>query len=88
MPCSCDWDGPDIYDARERRARRRHVCDECGEVIEPGERYYHHSNLSDGEWSHYKTCEFCEHDADIVADAGLCWRLGELEDAWKEMWEG
>lgn len=87
MPCFCDADPPDVWHAKDRTARCRHVCDECREVIEPGDRYTYHAMLYDGEWEHYHMCEFCEHDAKIVSSAGLCWTIGELENIWKEMWD-
>lgn len=35
--------------ATKRRARKQHRCADCGKVIEPGETYYRHVVLVDGD---------------------------------------
>ena len=59
--CSCDFDAewPDVSSAEWRVARKRHLCNACGELIEPGERYEYYTSLYDGCWSHDKTHEAC-----------------------------
>ena len=38
--CFCDYgDPPDFYVATKPKARKHHVCEECGGPIMPGERY-------------------------------------------------
>ena len=43
MECSCvcdfDYDPPELYKQKDRRARKTHKCYECKSVISPGEMY-------------------------------------------------
>ncbi len=46
---------------RERKARKAHHCDFCGELIEKGEVYDWSKNICDGtlyEWKSHKKCSF------------------------------
>ena len=40
------------------KARKKHICCECGSVITPGEKYEKISGLWD-KFETYKTCLFC-----------------------------
>ena len=40
------------------KARKTHVCSECGSIISPGEKYERTSGLLD-RFKTYKTCLFC-----------------------------
>jgi hypothetical protein len=51
--------GADVFDESSRRARKTHVCCECGQLINPGERYQYVRGLWDGAWQSFKTCEIC-----------------------------
>ena len=86
MSCVCDNDPCDIWDEKERKARKEYRCYECGEKIEKGDTYIHISALHYGEWSHFRVCEFCKHDWGVVTDAGHCYEIGGLSEAWQEMW--
>ena len=44
---------------RYHTARKRHVCCECGEHIEPGERYEYVAGMWEGDFCVYKTCFAC-----------------------------
>ena len=57
--CSTDYDPAKVYKSKIITARKQHTCCECGETIEPGERYENTSGLWDNQWSHYKTCSIC-----------------------------
>lgn len=57
--CSSDDEYSDVWKETIRRARRRHVCEECARGILPGEDYRHVANLYDGHWSTHKTCAHC-----------------------------
>ena len=61
--CSCvyvDVDNyADLHEAKTRKARKEHKCNECGRTIGIRENYEHVSGLWDGRFSHYKTCMDC-----------------------------
>lgn len=73
--CDCGWDGEPVYPRAitTPMARVAHVCDECGEAINPGERYHHLRGMCEGEWFTHKTCEICHR---IGRD--FCAPLGDL----------
>lgn len=79
---------PEVYDETHPTARVRHLCVECGRVIERGERYHHVRGKWDGMWSTVKECRHCEA-AGAVMDV-MCGGyphgelLVELEDHWHE----
>ena len=64
--CGVDFDGAcdDCEPIAEHRshvvtARRPHACNECGERIQPGERYHRDSYQADGKRCVDRTCEPC-----------------------------
>jgi hypothetical protein len=76
--CDCDYDPNRIWDARPRKARKPHRCEECREVIQPGESYYYATYLSaDGDWGDYTSCLLCQR---IQRDYAPCCALGDLRD--------
>ena len=87
MSCYCDADPADVWNEKRRKARKNHVCSECGETIEPKEEYTYISCLSDGDWGTFKLCEYCEHDWEVLVKAGHCQLIGGLEEAWRYHWE-
>ena len=77
--CYADSDGETaaVHVATVRRARKRHVCDECPAAIEPGERYEHVRGLWDGFWDTNRTCLPCQR----MRDGTLCsWTYGRVWD--------
>lgn len=80
--CDTDYDCADVSSTKIIKARKEHVCCECGETINSGEKYEYASGLWDGSWSHYKTCEICLRIRDEVCCGG--WIFGELRDV---IWE-
>ncbi len=80
--CSCDSDClNDIEDMRKPVARKQWDCCECGEPIEPGQRYQLYTILCEGAWSKHRTCLPC---ARIRTDLCTCWHFGELHTV---IWE-
>lgn len=66
----CDIDScesPEFFVEKMRKARKEHICDECGSVIDKGEFYQHVSAKWDGVVQTVKTCEFCK-DVRIMAE--------------------
>jgi len=80
--CSFDGEGPDVSDTNWPKARKEHMCCECGEAIKPGQRYERTSGLWDGAWSTYKTCEACARIRDDLCGCGFIY--GELREAISE----
>lgn len=56
-----DWDGdtPSFYQEDERKARKAHRCEECGEDIQAGTRYVHVVGKFDGRIDAWKFCAAC-----------------------------
>lgn len=88
--CFIDNEPPDVFEAAVRRARKRHRCYECGEPIEPGERYEHAAGKWDGEWLAFRTCARCLYLRRRIADVeeshgcrgGEAWcPFGELRES-------
>ena len=57
--CDQDYELASVFNVRQRRAAKRHVCEECRETIEPGERYEYTTMCLDGSWSRHKVCLPC-----------------------------
>ena len=70
--CSCDisyGESPAFYREETPKARKVYKCCECGEKIEPGQKYHKAVGVWDGEFSTWRTCwpchaireEYCPH---------------------------
>jgi len=57
--CCINDDPADVYDEAWPVARKEHRCCECSSTIKPGEAYQRVTQLYDGMWEEYKTCELC-----------------------------
>lgn len=58
--CSVEVDEyPDIYSIKLRKARKPHICCECGCNIKIGKTYEYTTMLTEGEWLEFKTCAPC-----------------------------
>lgn len=53
--CSCDGDLPKIYNENIVKARKQHVCCECGSIIDHGEKYH----ITTGLWDTFETYRQC-----------------------------
>ena len=67
--CSCvlvdGGDGPEASTTTIRKARKSHVCCECGETINRGDKHEHISGIWDGEPSRFRTCLTCVEIRDV-----------------------
>lgn len=54
-----EGEGMEFYHAKTRKARKPHVCCECGARIQPGQAYEHVSGKWDGAIGQFKTCSLC-----------------------------
>ena len=65
MSCTCEIDfdygdcGPEAFSETDRKARKEHICGECGRTIHPGETYHYESGIWEGEPKSHKTCADC-----------------------------
>ena len=67
--CSIDLEPCSLWDEREVRARKRHVCDCCHGLIEPGTIYVKHFSICDGDPTSEKCCAECKAARVEFADA-------------------
>jgi hypothetical protein len=64
--CDVDYDeAVKVWDELTRKARMRHQCTGCREIIEPGHVYRRTATLFDGRWTTYKHCLRCS----VIVDA-------------------
>lgn len=90
MSCYCDYkDGPSVYDAKTRKAKKEHKCSECRGVIKPGEVYEHAWGVWDGDAQTFKACPDCLElrrwaQAHVKC---ICWSHGETHQIVRETFE-
>lgn len=58
-----DFDRCQVWDPKQRVARKEHRCDACGATIAAGEKYVHISSLFDGQWDKARSCLPCDEVA-------------------------
>ena len=77
----------EVWHATWRKARKKHICVECKEAIDLGERYEYTFIIFEGAPSSYKTCEFCtkemirirrKHGMNIIPGELACALVAEL----------
>lgn len=65
MSCSCIYVDTDtlaeFHSEKIQIARKQHKCCECGDIINPGEKYEYVCGCWEGDFSVYKTCEDCQN---------------------------
>lgn len=65
----------------ERKARKAHRCDECGDAVKAGDRYLFSSGIADHEpWS-FKSCLLCAE----IRKHFACGRGQSLGTMWDEL---
>ena len=82
MDCYCQIDAYDDCGdcgndnvATYRKARKKHLCEECGRTIVPGEKYERFIKFYDGSVYVYKTCLDCISVRDVL----FCsWIFGQI----------
>lgn len=90
-----DSETPTVYEERERKARKEHHCDACGETIKPGQVYCNTFGVWDGNADTIKRCSRCdaiyEHLVDLRRDDSeyqIALKLDcgrSYEDEWGDM---
>ena len=71
-----------VWNEQERTARKRHRCDECSRIIEPGTRYVNIGVVNDGSAYSIKQCIECTEFINKVMAEGLdydgCYSIGSF----------
>lgn len=67
--CSIDLEPCEVWDEREVRARKSHVCSSCDGPIRAGELYVRHFSIFEGSLCSGKICDACAKDIAEFADA-------------------
>ena len=68
--CVDDYETADVCEVLTPRARKTHLCGECGCAISPGETYERAKLLFDGRWSTHLTCKTCVRVRDSLFSCG------------------
>ena len=90
--CSVDIDyGPEVAETTYPKARKEHICGECGETIKKGQKYENFRGLYEDRWSTHKTCMRCVALRDKYCPGGWIFgrvleRIGECMD-WNPLTE-
>lgn len=60
---------PSVATSAQRKARKAHRCEECGNPITPGTLYWSCSSLTDGQWMRWAQCDKCHRIEKAHAEA-------------------
>ena len=90
--CSCGFfDEPYFYREKIVRARKKYECCECGEAIEPGDKYHYAAGRWEDDFEEYRTCILCHRILSDLYWCGYCFgdlRLRLKEDFGIDLVEG
>lgn len=85
MASSCvyvDHDSyPEFCSEKLVRARKPHICGECGDPIQPGDLHEYVTGKWDGCFSDHRTCARC---LNVRHDYFESWIYGEMVEAFQE----
>jgi hypothetical protein len=77
-----DAEKPSVFEQLTPVANREHECYECGNTIQPGERYNRESGVWDGSWEHFKICKIC---VAVRGDFFDSYQYGNLWESMREV---
>lgn len=91
--CVGGWDGEPATFLETRivkRARKQHVCSECGDFIPVGGSYQTASGMNDGDFWTYKTCLVCTEiraafSCNGITYGGIFWEDFNDGDCWSAL---
>ena len=63
---------PTVSRCIRRRARKKHVCCECGKAIVPGDAYTCFEGKWGPDWCTFKICLLCAVVRDMALDKYVC----------------
>lgn len=91
MSHSCD-ETYEVYNERNTKARKPHVCDACKRIIRPGDMYTRIGIVFDGEVENVKRCLGCQaaHEHLRTLAPGDMWPDEKLNcgEEYEEHWGG
>lgn len=64
-----DFNGPSVFDERERTAKKTYRCDACREAIDLGHRYVYVFGVWDGDSGQFRHCLRCSAIFSAIAKA-------------------
>lgn len=72
IECICldNENGPEFYRNKTVKARKTHVCCECGKPIQVGDRHEIAVGKWDGTFDQFRTCCFCSKICDLLFSCG------------------
>lgn len=82
ISCDCSNDSgesPEFYKESQHTARKTYKCCECGESIEPGQKYHKAVGVWYGDFRTYRTCIPCDNIRERYCPYGFV--FGELSEA-------
>ena len=88
--CYCENEYSDVWIEKTVRARKEHICCECGGKIRRGEIHNTAKSLYEGEWSLLRRCPACQAAAcdmeELTSAHGGCFcnMWGDMRD---RLWE-
>jgi hypothetical protein len=87
--CACfdySFDGPEFFTDRIVKARKAHVCGECGSEIEIGQRHEYVVGKWNGDFSTHRTCLTCVAVRDSLMSCGFAY--GQVWEDLRNWFEG
>lgn len=67
--CYVDLEPCEVWNERQRKARKSHRCECCRGTIAAGEMYFAHFSVFEGDATNAKMCLRCNTDRDLFAAA-------------------
>lgn len=68
----CDYEYPEVSIETIRKARKKHYCQECLQIINPGDRYQYGKYLHDHIWTTHKICIDCLALSKLLLQGNEC----------------
>ncbi len=82
--CQNDFEAPDVFEQKFPTAKKEYKCCECGQTINPGEKYESAFGVWSGEARRFKRCPICVKTIDFIY-GGVCPYQGLDEMLWNDL---
>ena len=77
--CCFDYEEPTVHREEFRKAAKEYKCCECGSEINIGDTYEHVTQLYEGTWATYRTCEPCADLRESLSEVSCPYYQGLAE---------